>query len=122
MLLVSTPIKKINEIEDYFGRLNFQIPNLVISELTRLEQNAGPKRSRIARTAIEISLSKFTIVKLRTSQHVDEEIIDYALRNRCAVATIDKKLVCRLLSNNTIVLTLNKNKLIIANPSIAEQC
>jgi rRNA-processing protein FCF1 len=122
MLLVSKPIKKINEIEDYFGRLNFQIPDLVISELTRLKQNAGPKRSRIARTAIEISLSKFTIVKMKTSQHVDDEIIGYALRNRCAVATIDKKLVCRLISNNTIVLTLNKNKLIIANPSIAEQC
>ena len=118
MLLVSKPIKKINEIEDYFGRLNFQIPDLVISELTRLKQNAGPKRSRIARTAIEISLSKFTIVKMKTSQDVDDEIIDYALRNRCAVATIDKKLVCRLISNNTIVLTLNKNKLIIANPSI----
>src|SRR5438270_10691024 len=122
MVLVSKPIKNINEIEDYFGRLDFQTPDLVISELTRLEQKAGPKRSRIAKTAIELSLSKFTIVKMKGSQSVDEQIINYALRNRCAVATVDKKLVCRLISNNTIVLTLNNNKLIVANASIAEQC
>jgi uncharacterized protein len=121
MVLVSKPIKKINEIEDYFGRLDYQTPDLVISELTRLEQKAGPKRSRIAKTAIEVSLSKFTIVKMKGSQSVDEQIINYALSNRCAVATIDKKLVCKLISNNTIVLTLNNNKLIVANPSIAEQ-
>src|ERR671931_1717369 len=90
MVLVSTPIRQMAKIEAHFGKLNFLIPDIVISELIRLQKEAGPNRSRIAKTAIEISFSKFKIIKLgRSSRYVDEAIIEYAIRNKCAAATID---------------------------------
>jgi rRNA-processing protein FCF1 len=69
----------------------------------------------MAKTAIEISFSKFKVVNVLKSRHVDEAIIDYAITHKCAVATIDRDLRRRLLLNNLVVLTLSKNRLIIAN-------
>jgi rRNA-processing protein FCF1 len=115
MVLVSTPIQQIDKIEAYFGKLNFLIPDIVISELKDLEHKTGPKRSRIVKTAIEMSFSKFKVVDIIKSRHVDEAIIDYAITHKCAVATIDRNLLRRLMLNKLTVLTLSKNRLIIAN-------
>jgi rRNA-processing protein FCF1 len=96
MVFVSTPIGQIDKIEAYFGKLNFLIPDVVISELKDLEHKTGPKRSRMVKTAIEMSFSKFKVVN---------------------VATIDRDLRRRLMLNNLVILTLSKNKLIIASQS-----
>jgi rRNA-processing protein FCF1 len=116
MVLVSKPIKQIDKIEAYFGKLNFLIPDIVLCELAYLENKAGPKRSTIAKTAIEISHSKFNIIEVKKSEHVDETIIEYAVSHKCVAATIDKDLLRRLILSSVVVLTLSKNKLIIANP------
>jgi rRNA-processing protein FCF1 len=115
MVLVSTPIRQIDKIETYFGKLNFLIPDIVIAELKDLEHKTGPKRSRMVKTAIEISSSKFKVVNVLKSRHVDEAIIDYAITHKCAVATIDSDLQRRLMLNNLTVLTLSKNRLIIVS-------
>ncbi|MFL6441447.1 MAG: PIN domain-containing protein [Nitrososphaeraceae archaeon] len=117
MVFVSTPIGQIDKIEAYFGKLNFLIPDVVISELKDLEHKTGPKRSRMVKTAIEMSFSKFKVVNVLKSRHVDEAIIDYAITHKCAVATIDRDLRRRLMLNNLVILTLSKNKLIIASQS-----
>ena len=114
MVLATTPIGQVDKIEAYFGKLNFLIPDAVISELKDLEYKTGPKRSKMAKTAIEMSFSKFRVVNVAKSSHVDEAIIDYAINHKCAVATIDKDLRRRLMLNNLIVLTLSKNRLTIA--------
>ena len=114
MVLATTPIGQVDKIEAYFGKLNFLIPDVVVSELKDLEHKTGPKRSKMAKTAIEMSFSKFRVVNLAKSRHVDEAIIDYAINHKCAVATIDKDLRRRLMLNNIVVFTLSKNRLIIA--------
>jgi uncharacterized protein len=121
MVLVSKPIKRIEKIEAYFGNLNFLIPDVVVSELKYLERKTGPKRATIAKTAVEIAHSKFRIIKVIKSEHVDESIIEYAVSHKCAAATIDRDLRRRLLINGVLVLTLSKNKLVIANPKIENQ-
>lgn len=121
MVLVSKPIKQIDKIEAYFGKLNFLIPDVVLSELAYIEHKAGPKRSTIAKTAIEISHSKFNIVEVIKSEHADETIIKYAVSHKCVAATIDKDLLRRLMLRRVVVLTLNKNKLIIVNPKLDNQ-
>src|ERR687883_126518 len=117
MVFATTPIGQVDKIEAYFGKLNFLIPDAVISELKDLELKTGPKRSRMAKTAIEMSFSKFRIVNVTKSRHVDEAIIDYAINHKCAVATIDSGLRKRLILNNLVVFTLSKNRLIIASQS-----
>lgn len=120
MILVAKPIKQMDKIEAHIGKLNFLVPDVVMHELERLEQKSGPKRSMLARTAIQLASSKFRIVVIRKAKHVDESIIEYATANHCPVATIDTNLRKRLISNGILVLTLSKDRLLIANSREAE--
>ena len=118
MVLVSKPIKQVPRIESEFGRLDFLVPDIVIGELEKLELKAGPKRSTLAKTALELVKAKFRQVKVDRAAHVDDSIVEYALRNKCAVATIDTNLRRRLIASEVLVLTLSRDKLIVANSKI----
>jgi rRNA-processing protein FCF1 len=118
MVLFSKPIKRLAKIESQLGRLDFLIPDIVQVELERLAQNAGPKRSRLAKTALELAKIKFSTVAVAPAKHVDDSIIEYAMAQKCAVATIDTSLRRRLIANQVLVLSLRKDNLIIANPKI----
>ena len=118
MVLVSKPLKRVTKIESQLGRLDFLVPDIVEAELERLAQNAGPKRSRLAKTALEIAKRKFIKVHVLPARHVDDSIIEYAMTQKCAVATIDTNLRRRLIANKVLVMSLSKDNLIIANPKI----
>jgi uncharacterized protein len=119
MVLVSKPIKRIAKIESELGRLDFIVPDIVENELERLAQNAGPKRSSLAKTALEIARAKFSTVTVAPARYVDDSIIDYATAQKCAVATMDTNLRSRLIAHQILVLSLSKDNLIIANPKIS---
>jgi rRNA-processing protein FCF1 len=116
MVLVSKPIKQVARIESRLGRLDFLVPDIVEGELVRLAQKAGPKRSTLAKTALELTKVKFKTVIVAKARHVDDSIIEYAIKHKCAVATIDTNLRRRLIANEVLVLTLSKDRLIVANP------
>jgi uncharacterized protein len=118
IVLVSKPIKRLAKIESQLGRLDFLVPDIVQRELERLSQNAGPKRSRLAKTALELTRAKFNTVVVAPAKHVDDSIIEYAMTQSCAVATIDTNLRRRLIANQVLVLSLRKDNLIIANPKV----
>ena len=118
MVLVSKPLKRIAKIESQLGRLDFLVPVIVEGELERLAKKAGPKRSGLARTALEIARAKFRIVAVAPAKNVDDSIVEYAMANRCAVATIDTNLRRRLIANEVLVLSLSKDNLIIVNPKL----
>jgi rRNA-processing protein FCF1 len=118
MVLVSKPIKRVAKIESQLGRLDFLVPDIVEGELERLAQNAGPKRSRLAKTALELAKAKFKTVAVAPAKHVDDSIIEYAMAQKCAVATIDTNLRRRLIANQVLVLSLSEDKIIVANPKI----
>jgi rRNA-processing protein FCF1 len=118
IVLVSKPLKRLAKIESQLGRVDFLVPDIALGELERLAQNAGPKRSRLAKTALELVRAKFNIVAAPPSRHVDDSIIEYAMAQRCAVATIDTNLRRRLIANQVLVISLHKDNLIIANPKI----
>jgi len=116
MVLVSKPIKQLIKIEGQLGRLDFLVPDIVVAELERLKEKAGPKRSTLAKTAIELARTKFKQVTVQKAHHVDDSVLEYAMAKKCAVATIDTNLRRRLIANNVLVLTLSKDRLIVANP------
>lgn len=118
MVLVSKPIKRVAKIESQLGRLDFLVPDIVEGELERLAQNAGPKRSRLAKTALELGKAKFKTVAVAPAKHVDDSIIEYAMAQKCAVATIDTNLRRRLIANQVLVLSLSEDNFIVANPKI----
>jgi uncharacterized protein len=118
MVLVSKPLKQFAKIESQLGRFDFLVPDIVEGELEQLAENAGPKRSGLARTALEIARAKFRTVAVAPAKHVDDSIVEYAMANKCTVATIDTNLRRRLIANDVLVLTLSKDNLIIANPKL----
>jgi rRNA-processing protein FCF1 len=116
MVLGSIPLRNIESIESSLGSLHFTVPNKVAEELRHLESHSGPKRSRMARTALSLIGSKFNLISLPHSKYADEAIIKYSSSHNCAVATIDRELKTRLIKNKVLVITLRDNKLIIGNP------
>jgi rRNA-processing protein FCF1 len=118
MVLVSKPIKQVPRIESELGRLDFLVPDIVIGELERLQQKAGPKRSTLAKTALELTKAKFRQVTVGRAAHVDDSIVEYAIQNKCAVATIDTNLRRRLIASQILVLTLSRDRLVVANPKL----
>jgi rRNA-processing protein FCF1 len=116
MVLVSKPIKQVAKIESQLGRLDFLVPDIVKEELVRLAEKAGPKRSTLAKTALGLAEVKFRTVAVARAEHVDDSIIEYAITHKCAVATIDTNLRRRLIANEVLVLTLSRDKLVVANP------
>ena len=114
--LVSNPIKCFDKVENEIGKLEFIVPTFVLDELDSIERKSGPKKSMIANTAIRISKLKFEIKDIGKSKNVDNDIFDYVTKNRkFAVATLDNKLLNRLIMADVTTITLSKNKMMIAN-------
>jgi rRNA-processing protein FCF1 len=114
--LVSNPVKCVDKIESEVGNLKFIVPTFVLDELLSIKRKSGPKKSMIADTAIRISKMKFEIKDIGKSKNVDNHILEYVSKNRkFAVATLDNKLLNRLIMADVITITLSKNKMIIAN-------
>ena len=115
MVLVTKPIKLLDSIIIRYGKINFQIPDVVIDELKIHAKKRSYKRSQIAKTALEVTKG-FEIVHTSKSNYTDDSIIDYAINYNCAVVTLDKNLIQRLISSNILVFSLRNNKLLIMNP------
>jgi rRNA-processing protein FCF1 len=94
MVLVTKPIKLFESIVVQYGKINFLIPDVVIEELK----------------------NKFEIINTKKLNYTDDSIIDYAINYKCAVATMDKNLIQRLISSKVMVFSLRNNKLLIMNP------
>jgi rRNA-processing protein FCF1 len=118
MVLVSKPIKNVERVEHELGPLDFIVPDIVMEELKRLEAKAGHKRSTLARTALALAQARFKAVEVPRAAHVDDSIVEYATEKKCAVATIDTNLRRRLIRNEVLVITLSRDRLTVANPSI----
>ena len=115
MVLVTKPVKLLDNIVNQYGKINFLIPDLVIEELTTLVKNPSYKSSISAKTLLEIT-KKFEIITTKKLSYTDDSILDYAINHKCAVATMDKNLIQRLVSSKVLVFSLRNNKLLIMNP------
>lgn len=114
--LVSIPVKCLDRVEYEIGKLRFIVPTFVLDELELVKKKSAPKKSMIANTAIQISKLKFEIKDIGKSKNVDNEILNYAIKNRrYGVATLDGILLNRLKDAEVTTITLSKNKIIIAN-------
>jgi rRNA-processing protein FCF1 len=114
--LVSNPVKCLDRVEYEIGKLRFIVPTFVLDELESIKKKSGPKKSMIANTAIQISKLKFEIIDIGKSRNVDNEILNYAIKNRrYGVATLDGILLNRLKDAEVTTITLSQNKMIIFN-------
>ncbi|MDR4510469.1 MAG: hypothetical protein MRJ93_02040 [Nitrososphaeraceae archaeon] len=114
LIIVTNPIKMMDSVEKDFGKINFIVPDVVIDELCRLQQKSTMKKAKLAKLAMEIS-KKFPKVTTSKFKHIDDNILEYAYIHKCAVATLDKKLIKDLSAKNIIVISLRNNKMVIVN-------
>ncbi|HEU4483336.1 MAG TPA: hypothetical protein VFR65_09810 [Nitrososphaeraceae archaeon] len=115
MVLVTKPVKLLDNIVMEYGKINFLIPDVVIDELVNLVNNPTYKTSQNAKTVLEVT-KRFEIINTKRLNYADDSIVDYALNYKCAVATMDKNLIQRLISSKVMVFSLRNNKLLIMNP------
>ena len=114
MVLVTKPVKLLDNIVMQYGKINFLIPDLVIEELKNLVTNSSYKSSVSAKTVLKIT-KKFEVITTKKMSYTDDSILDYAINYKCAVATMDKNLIQRLISSKVLVFSLRNNKLLIMN-------
>lgn len=114
MVLVTKPVKLLDDITINYGKINFLIPDIVIEELNKLINRKSYKISQIARTVLEI-VTQFEIVKTKKLRYPDDSLLDYAISYKCAIATLDKNLIKRSLSQKIMVFSLKNNKVSIIN-------
>ena len=114
MVLVTKPVKLLDDITINYGKINFLIPDIVTEELNKLINRKSYKTSQMARTVLEIA-TQFEIVKTKKLMYTDDSLLDYAISYNCAIATIDKNLIKRALSQKIMVFSLKNNKVSIIN-------
>ena len=114
MVLVTKPVKLLDDITLNYGKTNFLIPDIVIEELNKLINRKSYKISQMARTVLEIA-RQFKIVTTKKLRYTDDSLLDYAISYNCAIATIDKNLIKRSLSEKILVFSLKNNKVTILN-------
>ncbi|HEU5460965.1 MAG TPA: hypothetical protein VFU79_01710 [Nitrososphaeraceae archaeon] len=115
MILVTKPIKLVDNLVMQYGKINFLIPEVVIEELKNLVNNRSYKSSQSAKTVLKLT-KKFEIINTKRLNYTDDSILDYAINYKCAVATMDRNLIQRLISSKVIVFSLRNNKLLNMNP------
>ena len=108
MVLVTKPTKLLDNITINYGKINFLIPDVVIEELNNIKKTKSYKTSQMAKTVLELT-AKFQVVTTKKSKYPDDSLVDYARSNNCAIATIDKNLIKRSLSERIIVFSLKNN-------------
>ena len=111
MVLVTKPVKLFDEITINYGKTNFLIPDIIIEELNKLAIQKSYKTSQMANTVLK-TITRFEIVKTKNLRYPDDSLLDYAISNHCAIATIDKNLINRALSQKIMVFSLQNNKII----------
>lgn len=112
IVLASKPIKKLDVLESNIGKIDFIVPSAVIDELENLASTASAKRANAAKLALEVA-KRFKTVAIH-GKSADEAIVDYVSKHRCYVATIDNSLKNKLKSNGIDVITLIKDRVIVA--------
>ena len=97
------------DIYEYLKYFDIATISLCIDELKKL----GKKKTKdgmSARIALKLAEQKcIEIIKSRETS-ADRAILQYALQEKCAVATNDKELIKALKKNNVKIIRLKQNK------------
>jgi len=103
------------EIEKLLGtKIDGIILSPVLDELEKMSRSRSVKRAKMARLALEFTKKlKIIRAKLEQNEEVDDVIFNFAKKNRCPVATNDKKLKKRLRDIKMPVIYLRQGSRIV---------
>ena len=102
-------IKNLDSIELDMGSLTFVVPNVVYSELEKL-QNSIKKGEDIKKTLDFIK--KFERISI-DGEYADKEILNFVKSKKCFVATMDKDLKKKIKEHGSNIISFHNDNLIL---------
>ena len=107
--LATKQIKNLDLIELDIGSLTFLVPNVVYTELEKLE-NSITKKEDIKKTLDFIK--KFKRISIN-GMYADKEILDFVKSKKSFVGTLDKDLKKKIKASGSNIISLHNDNLIL---------
>lgn len=107
--LATKRIKNIDRLDVEIGQITFVVPQVVKNELSELAKKPDKKQD------VELTqeyIKNFKIVPI-SGTFADKELLDYVLKNRIIVATMDKDLKKQIKNNGSSVMSFSNNKIVL---------
>lgn len=107
--LATKKIKNIDRLDVEIGQITFVVPQVVKNELSELAKKPDKKQD------VELTqeyIKNFKIIPI-SGTFADKELLDYVLKNRIIVATMDKDLKKQIKNNGSSIMSFSNNKIIL---------
>lgn len=107
--LATQRIKNIDRLDVEIGEITFVVPQVVKNELSELAKKPDKKQD------IELTqeyIKNFKIVPI-SGTFADKELLDYVLKNRIIVATMDKDLKKQIKNKGSSIMSFLNNRIIL---------
>jgi hypothetical protein len=107
--LATKRIKNIDRLDVEIGPITFVVPQVVKNELSELAKKPDKKQD------VELTqeyIKNFKIVPI-SGTFADKGLLDYVLKNRIIVATMDKELKKQIKNNGSSVMSFSNNKIVL---------
>ena len=107
--LATKRIKNIDRLDVEIGQITFVVPQVVKNELSELAKKPDKKQD------VELTqeyIKNFKIIPI-SGTFADKELLDYVLKNRIIVATMDKELKKQIKNNGSSVMSFSNNRIVL---------
>ena len=107
--LATKRIKNIDNLDVEIGQITFVVPQVVKNELSELAKNPDKKQD------VELTqeyIKNFKIIPM-FGTFADKELLDYVLKNRIIVATMDKDLKKQIKNKGSSIMSFSNNNIIL---------
>jgi len=107
--LTTKRIKNIDNIEVEIGPISFVVPEVVINELSKL-QNVPEKKQDITATLSFIKNLKTIPI---CGSFADKELLNYVKSNRTIIGTMDKALKKQIKLTGSSIISFSQDKIVL---------
>ena len=107
--LATNRIKNLDNLDVEIGQISFVVPQVVKNELFELEKN--PEKKQDVQSTLNY-IKNLKIIPILGS-FADKELLDYVLKNRVIVATMDRELKKQIKNNGSSIMSFSNNKIIL---------
>jgi hypothetical protein len=107
--LATNRIKNLDNLDVEIGQISFVVPQVVKNELFELEKNLEKKQD--VQSTLKY-IKNFKIIPILGS-FADKELLDYVLKNRVIVATMDKELKKQIKNYGSSIMSFSNDKIIL---------
>ena len=107
--LATKRIKNLDSLDVEIGQITFVVPQVVKNELSELVKNS--KKSEDIQLTLN-HIKNFKIIPIQGS-FADKKLVDYALKNKVIVATMDKELKKQIKKHGSSIMSFSNDKIVL---------